>query len=83
MEVEQEQVLTPAPPQVVAMIAVLPLEMTAEEAGWLHRDAETERIAMQATIAYENAAGRRPEDVSSPSLKLGFDIRCFLKHNQI
>jgi len=72
-------VLNPEPPQIIAMIAVAPLEVTAEEASWLKRDTETERIAMEASIIYEKNADRRPEDVSDPSLELGFDIRSWVK----
>lgn len=39
----------------------------------MRRDDEVQRIAMEAAIAYEKAAGREPEDVSA--LKLGYDVR--------
>jgi hypothetical protein len=61
-------------PSVVGVVAVAPTAIPLEpHGGGMRRDEEVERVAMEATIAYEKTAGREPEDISAQ--KLGYDVR--------
>jgi superfamily II DNA or RNA helicase len=74
-EIRQAQHLTPRPPEVIGVAAVLPAPAVQdpEVAGAMARDDEVEAIAMRVTMDYERAQGRSPEDVSAEDL--GFDVR--------
>ena len=71
-EITLERNLTLTTPEVLGTALVLPLPA---EPGKVRprRDEEVERLAMEVAIAYEQDAGRRPENVSQENL--GFDIR--------
>ncbi len=74
-EIQQAQHLTPRPPEMIGVAAVLPAPAAQdpEVAAAMARDDEVEAIAMEVATAYERAQGREPEDVSAEAL--GFDIR--------
>jgi hypothetical protein len=74
-EIRQAQHLTPRPPEVIGVAAVLPAPVAQdpELAGAMARDDEVEAIAMRVALDYEQTQGREPEDVSAESQ--GFDIR--------
>jgi len=66
---ERERNLTLSTPRFLGAVRVVP----AAGADAMVTDPQVERIAMQATMAYEQAQGRAPEDVSKENL--GFDVR--------
>lgn len=73
-QLQLERNLTLASPEILGQAVILP--PGAEEmakTGGMRRDDETEAAAMRATLAYEEAAGRRPFDVHKENL--GFDVR--------
>ncbi len=73
-EIEQEKNISPLPPQIMSVIAVVPSKVKEEEIqAAMKRDEEVERIAMGFVIDYEKKQGRRPDDVSSENL--GYDIK--------
>lgn len=70
----QEEAVSLTTPAIVAVVAVVPGAQEVGPAGApMHRDDEVERVAMEASMAYERAASREPEDVSAE--KVGYDIR--------
>jgi len=80
-QLAQEGQLIRQAPAFVTAVAVLPLPVQARThaegalpAGFdLRRNDEVERIAMEATMAYERGRGWQPADVSAENL--GFDVR--------
>jgi hypothetical protein len=69
-----EEAVSLTTPSVVGVVAVVPGAVPAGvDPAAMRRDEEVERIAMEAAMAYERAAGRDPEDVSAR--KFGYDIR--------
>jgi superfamily II DNA or RNA helicase len=61
-------------PSVIGVVAVVPGEVPADvDPGAMRRDDEVERIAMEASMAFEREHHREPEDVSAR--KFGYDIR--------
>ena len=73
---ERERNLTLSTPRFLGAVRVVP----AAGADAMVTDPQVERIAMQATMAYEQAQGRAPEDVSKENL--GFDVRSTGKDGQ-
>ncbi len=73
---ERERNLTLSTPLFLGAVRVVP----AAGADEMVSDPQVERIAMQATMAYEQAQGRAPEDVSKENL--GFDVRSSGKDRQ-
>jgi hypothetical protein len=68
--------LDPETPDVFGAMRIVPLppdEPNESSGFFMHRDDEVERIAMEAVMAAERAAGREPEDVATENL--GYDIR--------
>jgi superfamily II DNA or RNA helicase len=74
-EIRQAEHLTPRPPEVLGIAAVLPAPAAQdpEVAGAMARDDEVEAIAMGVAMDYEREQGREPEDVAAQAL--GFDVR--------
>jgi superfamily II DNA or RNA helicase len=71
---EQEQAVALVTPSVVGVVAVVPGEVpTGTDHVAMRRDEGVERIAMEASMTFERAAGREPEDVSAQ--KVGYDVR--------
>jgi hypothetical protein len=73
---ERERNLTLSTPSFLGAVRVVP----AVGADEMVTDPEVEAIAMQATMTYEQAQGRAPEDVSKENL--GFDVRSSGKDGQ-
>jgi superfamily II DNA or RNA helicase len=73
-EIEQERNLSPSMPEVIATVGIVPLKTDDKEMlEAMKRDEEIERIAMKVTLDFEQAQGRRPEDVSEENL--GYDVK--------
>lgn len=74
-DIRQAQHLTPRPPEMIGVAAVLPAPAATdpEVASAMVRDHQVEAIAMQVSMSYERDRERDPQDVSAENL--GFDIR--------
>jgi hypothetical protein len=68
--IEQERNLTISMPRFIGALWVCPAHVSAEE---MSSDPAVEQVGMEMALAYEEAQGRIPEDVSADNL--GFDIR--------
>jgi superfamily II DNA or RNA helicase len=73
-DIERMRELSMTEPEVLGCAYVVPLsDIEYEGAYGMKRDEEVEAIAMEAAMAFERDAGRRPEDMSADNL--GYDIR--------
>jgi hypothetical protein len=69
-EIRRETSLSPAVPQVLGVVRVVPQPPADAE---LRRDPQVEAIGMAVAMEYERAHGRMPQDVSQEDV--GYDIR--------
>ncbi len=70
VEIRQEISLLPTEPKLLGVARVVPRKSTQPE---MRSDPDIEAIGMQVAMAYEQRAGRIPEDISAQNL--GYDIR--------
>ena len=78
-ELERERQIAASLPRLMGAAFIVPIGMlrqpaggSAKRTGLMERDEASEQQAMEAVMAAERAAGRRPADVSAQ--KLGYDI---------